>query len=111
MNRIVNSLIKVDLHIHSEYSKKDGDLVSNNTKENIPILMGKTRKRKSEYDCNNRSYVFNFDLYDTLVNNMSLCKTLQSILPGIEFDVFENGARFHVIAIFDDTNKDKIERY
>ena len=109
MNRIVNSLIKVDLHIHSEYSKKDGDLVSNNTKENIPILMEKLEKEKVNMIAITDHNVFNFDLYDTLVNNMSLCKTLQSILPGIEFDVFENGARFHVIAIFDDTNKDKLK--
>ena len=37
-NNIVKELAKVDLHIHSAASVKDGEVVSNNTIKNIDKL-------------------------------------------------------------------------
>ena len=39
---IVETGMKIDLHIHSKASSaKDGAKVKNNTKENLPLLVGK----------------------------------------------------------------------
>ena len=40
MEKIVSKGLKIDLHIHSEYSKnKDGEKVADNTLNNLPILV------------------------------------------------------------------------
>lgn len=40
MEKVVSRGIKIDLHIHSEYSKaKDGKKVEENTLDNIPVLV------------------------------------------------------------------------
>ena len=40
MNKIVSKGIKIDLHIHSEYSKnKDGQKVAENTLNNLDVLI------------------------------------------------------------------------
>ena len=40
MEKIVSKGLKIDLHIHSEYSKnKDGEKVADNTLNNLPILI------------------------------------------------------------------------
>lgn len=110
MEKIVHDLIKLDLHIHSVYSKKDKELVSKNTIENIPLLMERLNEEKVNMIAITDHNVFNYLMYDEVVKNMHLCDSLKSVLPGIEFDVDENGARFHVIAIFDNTQKEKLVR-
>ena len=40
MEKVVSKGIKIDLHIHSEYSKnKDGKKVEENTLNNLPVLV------------------------------------------------------------------------
>lgn len=110
LEKIVKELIKLDLHIHSVYSQKDGKLVSKNTSDNIPILMNKLERECINMIAITDHNAFNYNLYSEIVDNINLCKTLKSVLPGIEFDVSENGARFHVIAVFDDTHKNKLKK-
>ncbi len=40
MDKVVRKGVKIDLHIHSIYSRnKDKDKVVNNTPENLPVLV------------------------------------------------------------------------
>lgn len=42
MKKIVDQALKIDLHIHSEYSSnKDGDKVKNNIESNLDVLVEK----------------------------------------------------------------------
>ena len=47
MQKIVETGLKLDLHIHSSASsKKDGNKVKNNTLDNIPVLIEKDYPKK-----------------------------------------------------------------
>ena len=109
MNRVVSELVKVDLHIHSVYSKKDKKEVENNTLDNIPILFQKLEEQQLNMIAITDHNVFNYNLYKTMCDNISDCKTLKKILPGVEFDVTIERNRFHVIAIFDDSDDVKLQ--
>ena len=108
--KIVHDLVKLDLHIHSVYSKKDKDLVSKNTIQNIPILMEKLEQEKVNMIAITDHNAFSYDMYKAMKSNMSKCKTLLKVLPGIEFDVEISDNRVHVISIFDDAQEEKIAK-
>lgn len=108
--KIVHDLVKLDLHIHSVYSKKDKDLVSKNTIQNIPILMEKLEQEKVNMIAITDHNAFSYDMYKAMKSNMSKCKTLLKVLPGVEFDVEISDNRVHVISIFDDAQEDKIAK-
>ena len=109
MEKIVKDLIKLDLHIHSIYSKKDKKLVSNNTVENIPVLMEKLEKENVNMIAITDHNAFSYELYNEIKSNMGKCKTLVKVLPGIEFDVDLLEKRIHVVSIFDDLDENKEE--
>lgn len=109
-SKIVNKILKIDLHIHSIGSKnKDKGLVEANTIQNIPILM----KKLEENDINMISITdhnnFEFNIYEEINKQVNKHPSLKKILPGIEFDVFYK-KRLHVIIIFDDSNIDKLKK-
>ena len=116
MDRIVHQGQKVDFHIHSAASsKKDGSLVKDGTIENIPVLLSKLQENSidmfaiTDHDC------FDYSLYRALKEYEG--KEFKKILPGVEFSVgietksesVEAAKQVHVIAVFDDSNDEKVK--
>lgn len=101
---MLNEVIKIDLHIHtiaSAYKEPDG-FVTNSTADNLNILFEKL----DEYDISMISFTdhnkFNKEVYlkaKELVDSKNY--SVQSILPGIEFDVEIDNSHFHLITYFD----------
>lgn len=110
----INSIINIDLHIHSIYSayKEEKGYVDDSNEENIDILLEKLNENNinlfSITDHNN----FNFHLYELLKEKISGSDypNVINILPGIEFDVLlkEGKEPCHIITVFDDSSIDKI---
>ncbi len=110
----INSIINIDLHIHSIYSayKEEKGYVDDSNEENIDILLEKLNENNinlfSITDHNN----FNFHLYELLKEKISGSDypNVINILPGIEFDVLleEGKESCHIITVFDDSSLDKI---
>lgn len=114
MERIVTKPVKLDLHIHSCYSKhKDGDKVIHNTIENLHILYKKLAEESINMISITDHNVFNFELYSQInsdINNEKIdTGELIKCLPGVEFDVELRGEKVHVISIFNDENQKKLE--
>ena len=114
--KIVESGYKLDLHIHSCYSSvKDGKKVSFNTRENLNVLVQKLTENEVQLCAITDHDSFNFDIYKELKSyeNTSGCSIVK-VFPGVEFSVEFQGdsspAVVHVIAIFDDSNEDKIKK-
>lgn len=114
MNNIVEHGMKIDLHIHSCISAhKDGKKVKNNTKENIPILVQKLNENQVNICALTDHDAFSYDIYRTLKMAESQDNSIEKVLPGVEFSVsFEVDKKtsvIHVIAIFSDTNEEKVK--
>lgn len=113
--KIVSDAIKVDLHIHSVYSKTKDDisLVGNNTIENTDVLIKKLKENNIDlFSITDHDY-FSYELYAKL-KTYETNGEFKKILPGIEFSVgFENEQKemkqVHVICIFDDSEEEKIK--
>lgn len=116
INKIVEQPIKVDLHIHSEYSitKDSKELIGEGTKENLKKLVEKL----NYYQVNMASITdhdyFSFEMYKSF-KSFEGTGSLKKVLPGIEFSVgFENDKKVlkqvHVIAIFDDSDDEKLAK-
>lgn len=113
MSDVLNSIIKIDLHIHSKASeyKESAGIVDNSTKENIGILLSNLHQNNVALFSITDHNRFDSDLY------IEICRTLntpnnaysnvKSILAGIEFDVKidEQMDKCHIIAIFDANNE------
>lgn len=114
MNKIVRDAQKIDLHIHSYYSKhKDGDLVKNNKIDNSDVLIKKIIKKEVNIFSITDHDVFSYDLYKKLKIEESKDNCIKKVLPGIEFSVsFQQSTlkekTVHVIAIFDDNDEEKL---
>lgn len=108
-SKIVDKLIKVDLHIHSAASIKDKKIVSNNTLSNIDILIKKLNSNKVNMVAITDHNAFDYNLYHRLKKEENK-GTIEKVLPGIEFDVELNNERVHIITIFDDSSDDKIKK-
>ena len=116
-DKIVKEPVKVDFHIHSIASKWiDGDKVKNNKIENLNILVEKLNYNKinmvSITDHNN----FNYEIYSKLKEQENKDGSIKKVLPGVEFSVkFDKSDPktvdndLHIIAIFDDTNDNKVK--
>lgn len=111
MERIVRSPLKVDFHIHSHASHhKDHSLVSSGTAENIPTLLAKLKSYEvdafaiTDHDC------FDADLYRDLKKHEGT--DFKKVFPGVEFSVWyaKERKQIHVIAVFDDTAADCVEK-
>ena len=114
MEKIVINGLKCDFHIHSYYSKhrEANGLTTNNTEENIPKLVSKLKEYGVEMAAITDHDVFSYSMYSRLVNEAT---DLKLILPGVEFSVAMkdgNGKekQIHVIALFDNSNEEKIKK-
>lgn len=116
--KVVKVPLKVDLHIHSVYSRgKDSSIVADNTLDNIQTLIDKL----NEYQINMCAITdhdnFNYALYSKLKKEENKEHILK-VLPGIEFSVkIENIdnedkelKQVHIVVIFDDSNDEKISK-
>ena len=107
MENIVKELVKVDLHIHSAASVKDGAVVSQNTIENTDVLINKLKEQLVDMIAITDHNAFDYALYTKLKTYEG--NGIKKVLPGIEFDVEYIGERVHVVTIFNDTDNEKIE--
>lgn len=107
-DNIVKKLNKVDFHIHSVASEKDGDKVKFNTINNIKILVEKLIKNGISMASITDHNVFDIDIYEKFKSFEG--EKLNKVLPGIEFDVEFEGKRIHIITIFNDTDYSKIKK-
>ena len=108
LNNIVKELVKVDLHIHSAASVKDGEVVSNNTIKNISKLLVNLKKEEIDMIAITDHNAFDYDLYRELKKHEG--NEIKKVLPGIEFDVEYFEKRIHIITIFDDKYEEKIKK-
>lgn len=112
MNNIVETGMKIDLHIHSRVSSsKDGNKVSNNTVENIPMLINKLSENGVNICAITDHDMFSYQMYSTLKIAEKQENSIQKVLPGVEFSVkFElEGLEsiIHVVVIFSDEDDEK----
>ncbi|MDD3363410.1 MAG: hypothetical protein PHZ03_00355 [Syntrophomonas sp.] len=114
--KVVEAGYKLDLHIHSIYSKgKDGDKVKFNTLENIGVLVQKLTENGVQMCAITDHDAFNYDMYAALKKNEQQdgCSIVK-VFPGVEFSVeFEGDTAapvVHVIAIFNDSSEEQIKK-
>ena len=107
----LNSIINIDLHIHSYLSeyKESVDYVKDSNVDNINILLDKLQKENINMFAITDHNRFDFELYSkirTAITDNEKYPNIKKILPGIEFDVLlEEGLEScHIICIFDDKN-------
>ena len=112
MEKVASRGIKIDLHIHSEYSKsKDGRKVAENTLNNIPILVQRLCNNQVEMCAITDHDTFDYDIYSELKKEESKDNCIQKVLPGIEFSVeFIEGKVIHIVTIFDDRDDEKVKK-
>lgn len=109
MEHFVKKYTKIDLHIHTSASVKDGKQVKENTPENIEkILLPKLIKNEVDMVALTDHNAFSMEHYEKL-KKFENSGELKKVLPGIEFDVTKHKHRFHVIVIFDDYDIKKIK--
>lgn len=116
LEKVVKSPIKVDLHIHSCFSKTrdDRQLVGEGTIENIPILVNKLNECGVNMASITDHDFFSYSMYKELKKHEG-DGSIKKILPGVEFSVGipnEEGVikPIHVIAIFDDRDDEKLKK-
>lgn len=109
---MLNEIINIDLHIHSCFSDyKDGNIVKESTIENLDKLITKLNENKIALCSITDHNRFNYKLFKALREKIKENDgILKKNLPGIEFDVVleSNRPKCHIIAIFDDSNDDKV---
>ncbi len=110
---MLNSIINIDLHIHSKASVyKDGSIVDNSDINHIDTLITKLKENNISLFAITDHNRFDYELYckikETLKNTNSL---VQYNLPGVEFDVIleDKKPKCHIIAIFNDKNQEKVK--
>ncbi len=115
----IDNYAKVDFHIHSAASKtKSGDVdkTKKNIFENIDTLFERMNNSKVNMFSFTDHNTFDYELYIKTLNYISSenfqYKHIQSILPGVEFDLdFDNkNLRTHATCIFDDNNIEDIRK-
>ncbi|SHM63650.1 hypothetical protein SAMN02746066_02706 [Anaerosporobacter mobilis DSM 15930] len=114
MQNIVETGMKIDLHIHSKVSSsKDGKKVINNTLENISILINKLSENGVNICAITDHDMFSYEMYVALKLAENESNTIQKVLPGIEFTVkFEHELSskvIHIVTIFSDLDDVKIK--
>lgn len=111
MNKIVSKGIKIDLHIHSEYSKnKDGQKVVENTLKNLDVLIKGLVENEVAMCAITDHDTFNYELYSELKKEELKSNCICKVLPGIEFSVeFTNNKVIHIVTLFDDKDEEKVK--
>lgn len=113
---MLNSIINVDLHIHSKASayKEPSGLVDNNTIEKLNILFEKLQEKDIGLFSLTDHNRFDSHLYEKALEIIESKKypNVKGLLSGVEFDVtLEIGMKpCHIITIFETKNKDERER-
>ncbi len=114
--KVVDSGYKIDLHIHSVYSRsKDRGKVAFNTIDNIGVLAEKLNANGVQMCAITDHDAFGFDMYKALktYENDVQCSVIK-VFPGIEFTVEfmgEDGPTvLHVIAVFNDEDEAKVAK-
>lgn len=112
---IVETGMKIDLHIHSKLSSaKDGSKVKNNTIENISLLVSKLNDNGVNICAITDHDIFSYEFYSELKKYELQENSIKKVLPGIEFSVqfsLENNiSPIHIVAIFSDLEDDKVRR-
>ena len=115
MDKIVDTGYRIDLHIHSAFSRgKDKGKVAFNTLEHMDTLIEKLNENGVQICAITDHDIFDYNYYKKLKeaeedNNVSIVK----VFPGIEFSVeFRTGEEdkvVHVIAIFNDEDDEKVK--
>lgn len=108
MSHKQNSVIKLDLHIHSKASeyKENSNIVAQSTKENISNLLSKLNEHKVALFSITDHNRFDSNLYEAIIQALNVPNNaypfVKAILAGIEFDVKleEDMEKCHIIAIF-----------
>lgn len=103
-----NSIIKFDLHIHSQASayKEVSDIVENSNIDALPKLLSKLNEHEIALFSITDHNRFDLQLYKRIIQILSMPKhefpNVKTILPGVEFDIKldEEMGKCHVIAIF-----------
>lgn len=114
--KIVESGYKMDLHIHSIYSKgKDKDKVKYNTIENIGQLNDKLTENGVQICAITDHDAFGYDMYNALklyenTEGSSIIKVLPGVEFSVEFAAEKEKVVVHVIAIFDDLDVNKVSK-
>lgn len=113
--KIVDSGYKIDLHIHSVYSKaKDKGKVSFNTLDHVETLVRKLTENEVQICAITDHDYFEYQMYRKLKETETdPASSVIKVFPGVEFSVEfagEDGNRvIHVIGIFDDKDDEKIQ--
>lgn len=112
MNKVLNSIIKFDLHIHSkasEYKEVKG-IVDQSTKENLGILLSSLHENNVALFSITDHNRFDPDIYNEVIKILAQpdhpYQNVKAILAGVEFDVIldKEMDKCHIIAIFDTNN-------
>lgn len=111
----LNSIIKVDLHVHSIASayKEDSDIVKDSKIENLNTILNKLEENEINLFAFSDHNRFDFDLYKNAKVSLKdeKFKHLRGILPAVEFDVCyeEHKESCHTLAIFSDVDEEKLK--
>ena len=90
MKKIATKGIKIDLHIHSEFSKgKDGQKVAENTLSNLPVLVKGLIDNNVEMCAITDHDSFNYEIYSELKKEEQT-KSAPSYLHLYKFQYKEN---------------------
>lgn len=114
--KIVETGYKLDLHIHSVYSKgKDGDKVNFNTPANIGTLVEKLNEQGVQMCAITDHDIFSYDMYIALKKyEQQDSSSIVKVFPGVEFSVEfqgdEGSSVVHVIAIFNDYSEEQCQK-
>ena len=111
LDKIVKEPVKVDFHIHSIASKwADGDRVKNNKIENLDILVKKLNDNKINMVSITDHDNFDYHIYSKLKKEeQKTSSSIKKVIPGVEFDVKFDKSILHIIALFDDSDDNKIK--
>ena len=115
MDRVVETGLKIDLHIHSVVSRlKDGKKVAKNTEENVPLLISKLSENNVNICAITDHDAFSYSMYRALKAAESQPNSVMKVLPGAEFSVSFCHAELekvlHVVTIFSDLDDEKVKR-
>ena len=115
MQKVVDTGLKIDLHIHSKASHaKDGRKVANNTLENIPLLISKLSENGVNICAITDHDVFSYEMYRALKAAENQDNSILKVLPGVEFSVtFRHESiekMLHIVAIFSDADDEKVKQ-
>lgn len=108
---IVEKGVKVDFHIHSVASKhkEESGKVDDSTIKNLDVLIQKLNDREINMCSISDHDNFDINIYKKLKLQEN-CGSIQKVLPSIEFSVRYDSKVIHIIAIFDDSEEEKLSK-